>query len=321
MTTVTRQVLDSPEPTLEPSSAAPASSAASGSPAATASATSAASPSPAASALGVLAVSSSIWAGGHSPVILQLTGPAGRIDDTAASVGVQLETTADAVVGGPVTATAVRPPGESAVSYVATIDIPTPGWWRLAVTASTGGLVLAGSVDVPVLDPGATAPLGGPAPTAHTPTLADVGGDPVAVTTDPAPDLRLYRTSTTDALAAHQPFVLVVDSTRFRTTSACGKALILVRYLIDRWPADAFIHLEPFRYDVVTETPILEGSLADPTLVDAAQAWGIGVDPWGATSMPWIFVVDGNGTVRAKYEGVIGSDDVDVIVSLIAQGG
>ncbi|HEY5628231.1 MAG TPA: hypothetical protein VIR16_01860, partial [Candidatus Limnocylindrales bacterium] len=64
-----------------------------------------------------------------------------------------------------------------------------------------------------------------------------------------------------------------------------------------------------------------EGTLMDPTLVDAADAWGIGGSPWGATSMPWIFVVDGNGILRAKYQGVIGSDDVDVIVSLIEQGG
>ncbi len=37
--------------------------------------------------------------------------------------------------------------------------------------------------------------------------------------------------------------------------------------------------------------------------------------------MPLVFVVDGRGIVRAKYQGVMGSDDVDVILSLIAQGG
>lgn len=38
-------------------------------------------------------------------------------------------------------------------------------------------------------------------------------------------------------------------------------------------------------------------------------------------SKPWVFVVDGNGIVRAKYQGVMGSDDLDVIISLIEQGG
>ena len=34
--------------------------------------------------------------------------------------------------------------------------------------------------------------------------------------------------------------------------------------------------------------------------------------------MPWIFVVDRHGTVRAKYYGVIGSADVDVILTQLA---
>lgn len=320
MTAVTRQVMEAAEPSLP---ATPGSSPVlPAEPTGGASGAASAAPSlEPEQELGVQVVSSSIWAGSESPIILRLSMDSGPLADTAATVSVQLETTADAPVGIPVAAVAVQPPGESSVSYVATVPIPTTGWWRLAVSATSGGVSRAGSADIAVLDPGTTAAIGSPAPDAHTPTLADVGNDPVAVTTDPAPDLRLYRTSTTDALAGNQAFVLVVDSTRFRTTSACGKALVMVRYLVDRWPQMAFIHLEPFRYDVVTETPILEGSLADPALVDAARAWGIGGAPWSATSMPWIFVVDGNGIVRAKYQGVIGSDDVDVLLSLIAQGG
>jgi hypothetical protein len=183
-----------------------------------------------------------------------------------------------------------------------------------------GGIRLVGSADVAVLDPGATAALGAPAPTAHTPTLDDVGGLARAVTTDPAPDLRLSQTSTTDALAAHRPFVLVIDSWKFKVTSACGRALVMARYLVDRWTDVSFIHLEPLAYDVITDTPVLRGSLADPTLTDAAAAWGLAGAPWGPRSMPWVFVVDGEGIVRAKAEGVMGSDDVDVILSMIAAG-
>ena len=304
MTEVAQGILDGPEPSGPIATTVPGPSA-----------------PPEEQMLGVEVESTSVWAGGDSPMILTLSTTAGRLDDRRAAVTVQLETRDNAPVGAPVVARAVLPPGETTVFYVATVDIPTPGWWRFAVTATTGGVARAGSTDVAVGDPGATAALGQPAPNSHTPTLVDVGGVALAVTTDPVPDLRLYRTSTSDALAAHQPFVLVVDSTRFRTTAACGKALVMVKYLVDRWPETAFIHLEPFRYDVQQDTAILEGSLSDPTLVDAAAAWGIGVDPWAATSMPWIFVVDGNGTVRAKYEGVIGSDDVDVIVAMLAQGG
>ena len=77
-----------------------------------------------------------------------------------------------------------------------------------------------------------------------------------------------------------------------------------------------FIHLEPYRYPVVTPA-VLEGTLQDPKLTEPAEAWGVGAAPWGVKSMPWIFVVDGDGIVRAKYQGIVGSDDVDVIVSRI----
>jgi hypothetical protein len=104
-------------------------------------------------------------------------------------------------------------------------------------------------------------------------------------------------------------------------TLACGQALYLARYLVDRWPSIPFIHLEPYAYDVITDTAVIQGSLSAPVMVPAAVAWGVAGQPWGAGSMPWVFVVDGFGSVRAKYQGVVGSSDVDVIVALIAAGG
>jgi cytochrome oxidase Cu insertion factor (SCO1/SenC/PrrC family) len=275
-----------------------------------------------ATALRAEIVSSSVWAGAPSPVILALYGPAGRLSDTSAAVRVQLTTSDGAPVGAPVPAVAVRPPGVDALSFIAVVTIPSPGTWRLAVSVQSGALPLTGTTGLlTARDPGATPDLAGPAPTIHTPTVADAGGDLRAVTTDPVPDRRLSERSTSDALAGHTPFVLVLDSNRFRVTSACGRALIMAKYLVDRWPDVAFIHHEPFRYSIVTDTPVLEGSLAEPVLTDVAAAWGLGVSPWDARSMPWIFIVDGNGLVRAKYQGVVGSDDVDVILAWLAQGG
>jgi protein SCO1/2 len=266
-------------------------------------------------------VSSSVWAGGSTPVILALFTAEGRIADLAASVSVQLTTTDGSPQGAPVTATAVRPEGVAEVSYVAFLDIPTSGWWNVVVSAGSGGTTWAGFHSVSALDPGGTAALGGPAPAVRTPTLADVGGRPLAVTTDPIPDLRMYTTSTGDALAAGQPFVLVVDSVRFRVTPVCGKAVVLAKYLLDRWTGMTFIHLEPYKYDVVTDTAVLEGSLGAPTIVPAAEAWGVAAEPWGAGSMPWIFIVDGHGIVRAKYQGIVGSADVDVLLTYLAARG
>jgi protein SCO1/2 len=277
-------------------------------------------PGPTLGAIRAELVSSSVWSGGASPIILALYEGGSRMDDAAADVRVQLLSNAGVTTGATVQAVAVKPPGLADVSFVATMDIPTPGWWRLEVTVARATGTSATTATIAVLDPGGTAPLRAAAPAVRTPTLDDVGGNVREISTDPLPDPRMYRTSTVDALAAHEPFALVIDSTQFRTSPACGKALVMVRYFLDRWPTIPMIHLEPFEYAVMSDTPYLQGTLTDPTLVPAAAAWGIGADPWPATSMPWIFVVDGNGQVRAKYQAVIGTADVDVILSMVMAG-
>ena len=319
MTAVLREVAATTVlPTAAPSTAPPV---ASGTP--TAVPGGAPSPSPAAdSALWPELISSSVWARGASPVIMALHDDAGRLGDPGLTVTAQLVDAAGTTFGAPVPAVAVTPVGIDDVSYVATVDIPTPGPWRLAVTTTdAAGATRQGLMDVNALDPGGTAALGAPAPTIRTPTAADFGGDLTWVTTDPLPDPRLSDTSTTDALAAGEPFVLVVDSYSFKVTPACGKAVVMAKQLGDRWTATPFIHHEPYRYTVVTTEPVLEGTLEDPVLTDVAEAWGVGSAPWGVGSMPWIFIVDGDGTVRAKYQGVMGSADVDVMLSLLDQEG
>ena len=149
-----------------------------------------------------------------------------------------------------------------------------------------------------------------------------MGGVVRAVTTQPNPDLRLSQTSTSDARAQGKPYVIIIDSTRFRVSPLCGRAIVMVRYLLDRWQDQvAFIHLEPFVYTIVTEEPVLSGDIANPPLNQWAAAWGLGPQPWAANTVPWAFVVDGRGVVRAKYTWIIGSADLDVIISLIKGNG
>jgi hypothetical protein len=96
---------------------------------------------------------------------------------------------------------------------------------------------------------------------------------------------------------------------------------VMTRYLLDRWQDVTFIHLEPFEYQIITEEPVLNGSITDPPLNRYSRAFGLGPEPWTGVKMPWIFVVDGQGIVRAKYTDIIGSADVDVILSLISGKG
>jgi len=317
-TSVLELLAETPAPTEPPATPAPAS-AAPGTTPSPVPVTPAPSAAPGGAVLHANVVSTSVWSGGRSPVILRITDADGVPLDGTTAVRVAVVSTVDGSSPGPeVTAVAIRPTGEAAVSYVATVDIPTPGPWRLRMTAADGA---AGFVDVNAMDPGSTARLGGPAPDIRTPTLDDVGGIALAITTVPQPDLRLSRTSTLDATAAGKPYVLVVDSARFKVTTACGRALGMVQYQLDRWTDVAFIHLEPFVYTIITSEPVLSGDIANPPVNRWARAWGLGDATWPPTAMPWIFVVDGAGIVRAKYTGVMGSADVDVILSLISGEG
>ena len=263
-------------------------------------------------------VSSSVWAGGASPVILTLADAMGMAVDGSIPVSVQVVGADGAPAGPPVKAVAVRPAGETQVSYVATIDIPAPGAWRLDVAAADGR---AGSVTVDALDPGGSARLGAPAPDVDTPTLEDVGGNLLAISTQPQSDARFYQASIADARAAGRPYVIVIDSARFKVSPACGRAISMVRFLIDRWPDVTFVHLEPFPYAIVTGEPVLDGDIASPPVNAATAAFGLGDATWPSTAMPWVFVVDGDGIVRAKATGVVGSADIDLALSLITGEG
>ena len=302
-------------PSDAPAAPAPASAAPTQAPATTAASPAPGSQTPVAGGLRATVVSTSVWAGGQTPVILSIRDEAGVPLDGTIAVNVRVASTVDGSASGTdVAAVAIRPSGETEVSYVATVDIPSPGPWRLQLTAADGR---SGVVDAFAMDPGSTARLGGPAPSVATPTLDDVGGLALAITTVSQPDLRFSRTSTTQATAAGKPYVLVVDSARFKVTIACGRALGMVQYQLDRWTDVVFIHLEPFRYTIITSEPVLSGDDAHPPINRWAAAWGLGDATWPPTAMPWIFVVDGSGIVRAKYTGVAGTADVDVILSLI----
>lgn len=259
-------------------------------------------------------ISTSIWAGTGIPVILKAVDGTGRMLDVNDELAVQVTTFDGAPQGNPVIAQALIPEGSNRTFFIANLDIPAPGAWKLRLTSGAA----VGAITIQALDQGLTLPIGGPAPDIDTPTLDDVGGVVRAVTTQPNPDLRLSQTSTADARAMGKPYVIVIDSARFKVSPECGRALTMIRYLIDRWGSDVvFIHLEPFEYRIVTEEPVLSGSLSDPPMNRYSQAWGMGDATWPATRMPWVFVVDGNGTIRAKYTGIVGSSDVDLILTQI----
>jgi hypothetical protein len=184
--------------------------------------------------------------------------------------------------------------------YVVDVEFPNAGDWAAEVTASGGG-ISGGTVEVQfqVAQTGHAIPVGGKAPDVKTPTLADVGGDPTKLSTDPHPDPTFYTTSVDQAIARHQPFVLVFATPAFCTSRQCGPTLDGVKAVAKGEPGVTFINVEPYKLQYASGQlqPVLDAN-GQLQATDVTNAWGI-------LSEPWVFVVDREGIVRASFEAVI----------------
>lgn len=177
---------------------------------------------------------------------------------------------------------------------VAYVDFDEPGTWGVDVTATPPeGDPIRVRALFTVLERGSTPAVGEPAFPSNTKTLADVP-DIAQLTSDEHPDERLYRLSIADALQERKPFVVAFITPAFCTSAVCGPTLDVVKEVMPGYlPAVNFIHVEV--YDLTKPGELVT--------VPAIQEWGL-------PSEPWVFVVDGQGKVAAKFEGAVSADEL-----------
>ncbi|MES2210212.1 MAG: hypothetical protein V4515_08510 [Chloroflexota bacterium] len=189
--------------------------------------------------------------------------------------------------------------------YVAPVTFPEAGIWGAQfVTAVNGGAPETIRMTFEVATSSPVIRVGQAAPASDTPTVASVGGDVARVSTDPSPDPAFYATSVRDALAAHDPFVLIFATPKFCISAQCGPTLDRVKPLAADFPSVTFIAVEPYllTFQNGTLQPVLDAS-GDLQAIPAVSDWGI-------LSEPWVFVVDRAGTVTASFEGVVSTDEI-----------
>lgn len=173
--------------------------------------------------------------------------------------------------------------------YRGVVDFDRAGAWTTRLTI--GGNVLSDTLVV-VTDLPATVAVGSAAPASVTPTAADVT-DLAEITTDPDPEPELYDLSVSDAISNGRPTVVVFSTPAFCQTAICGPTLDVVKEAAAVISGVDFVHVEV--YEGMTEP----GFVPDPAHLSPA------VVEWGLPSEPWLFVVDGDGVVSARFEGVI----------------
>ena len=186
--------------------------------------------------------------------------------------------------------------------YVAYPEFPSAGRYGFRFLANREGEpVMTVRADFDVAAEGTTPAIGEPAVPSDTPTADDVGGDLSRISTDESPDPSMYEISVAEAIEAGEPFVVTFATPKLCTSRVCGPTLDTVKAVKADYPDLRFIHVEPYELENQTEL--------------TTMPW---IDEWGLPSEPWVFVVDGEGNVTAKFEVIPGEgelrDAIDQVV-------
>ena len=183
--------------------------------------------------------------------------------------------------------------------YVARVTFPRAGTWGLEVLVRMGGgAVDSARLSVGVLEASPAPMIGAPAPRSRNLIARDVPELKQIDSSEP-PDPRLHQTRIADAIAQGKPQVIVFATPRYCTSRVCGPVVDIVRTLIPTYgDRVAFVHQE-----------IWESG--------ALQKFSPTVAEWNLRSEPWIFVVDGQGLVRARFEGVTTRRELEAALRLV----
>jgi hypothetical protein len=198
--------------------------------------------------------------------------------------------------------------------YRAQVSFGRPGEWGLeAVVTEPDGTTRIGRTVFPVREAGTTPPIGADAPASDTPTAA-TEADITQISTDDDPDPDFYRQSVAGALDADEPFALVFSTPAFCATAQCGPTLDIVKTAAADYKGRmSFIHVEPYRLHSV------EGQLQPELSAENRPIPIDAVNEWGLPTEPYVFVVDADGKVAAKFEGIASAEELRAAFDAVAQ--
>jgi hypothetical protein len=153
-----------------------------------------------------------------------------------------------------------------------------------------------------VLDAPATPAVGSPAPRSRNLIARDVK-NLRQIDTSPKPDARLHQVRIADAIAQGKPQLIVFATPQFCTTRMCGPVVDIVRTLLPAYGKRvAFTHQEIWQ------------DFAEKKMFPTLEEWRLDTEPW-------VFVVDGKGIIRAKFEGLVTVSELESALQQILPRG
>jgi hypothetical protein len=187
--------------------------------------------------------------------------------------------------------------------YVAQLSFTRAGDWGVELLASeAGGVFEPVRLAVTVEEAAATPAVGSPAPRSRNLIARDVK-NLRQIDTSLRPDPRLHQVRIADAIAQGKPQLIVFATPQFCTTRMCGPVVDIVRTLLPTYGKRvAFIHQEIWQ------------DFADKKVFPTVEEWRLFTEPW-------IFVVDGQGIIRGKFEGLVTARELESALEQILTRG
>jgi hypothetical protein len=192
-------------------------------------------------------------------------------------------------------------------AYVTRADFDEAGLWGVEVTGTTedGQELEPVRPTFSVLEEPFSIAIGDPAPRSVQTILSDVE-DIREIDTSQEPIPEQHNMTVADAVTSGRPTVLAIATPAFCESQICGPTKDLFDDLYHEYKADAnFVHVEP--YDVRR----INAGECD-TLYDCANPI---VNEWELRSEPWVFVIDAEGNIAAKFEGLFTFEELEAALA------
>jgi hypothetical protein len=161
----------------------------------------------------------------------------------------------------------------------------------------------------------------------RTLTIRDVA-DPKELSSGPSPDAALYQISLDAALESGKPTAILFATPNFCQTATCGPSALVLSQLQQKYGDRMnMIHSEIYRY------PFGESAKLHVESIASAQRAGLPIGPaerqvgysdamiaWDLPSEPWLFLIDSNGVIAARYEGGITQEELSPAIEQLLAG-
>ena len=185
--------------------------------------------------------------------------------------------------------------GESSIRglYVTQLSFARAGTWGMEILAhQKDGSHEVARTALTVLGTSHTPAVGSPAPRSRNLIANDVK-DLRQIDTSPRPDPRLHQVRIGDAIKQRKPQLIVFATPQFCTSRMCGPVVDIVRTLLPAYGKRvAFTHHEIWQ------------DFAEKKVFPTIEEWRL-------ITEPRIFVVDGRGIIRAKFEGLVTARELE----------